>query len=210
MPSLVFLAGPIAGRRYKLADGEYVIGRRSDCQIFVPDMRVSRQHARLIKRNVATLLTRAETERLIDRLRPQQAGLLDELIPNIMTLGEVQKVLQNLLREKVSVRNLEAILEVLADGGRANKNPDHLTELVRQRLGLAICQALADPAGSLYVLTLDPAIEHTITTTLRSAEDKATLVLEPRFAEQMLSRIAAQVEKMMKGNVMPVSGTTPS
>src|SRR5882762_7497439 len=72
----------------------------------------------LIKRNVATLLTRAETERLIDRMRPQQAGLLDELIPNIMTLGEVQKVLQNLLREKVSVRNLDAILEVLADAGR--------------------------------------------------------------------------------------------
>jgi flagellar biosynthesis protein FlhA len=158
----------------------------------------------LVKQNVASLLTRAETERLIERLRSQHAGLLDELIPNIMTLGEVQKVLQNLLREKVSIRSLDAILEVLADAGRANKNAEHLTERVRQRLGLAICQGLADASGSLYVLTLDPAIESTIATSLRTAEDKNALALEPRFAEQVLSRIGAQVERMIKGNVMPV------
>jgi flagellar biosynthesis protein FlhA len=192
-----------------IADSERQAARAAGYTLVDPVTVLVTHLSELIRRNVATLLTRAETEHLIDRLRPQQAGLLDELIPNIMTLGEVQKVLQNLLREKVSVRNLEAILEVLADGGRANKNPDHLTELVRQRLGLAICQALADPAGSLYVLTLDPAIEHTITTTLRSAEDKATLVLEPRFAEQVLSRIGAQVERMIKGNIMPVLLCSP-
>ena len=167
----------------------------------------------VVKQNVATLLTRAETERLIDRLRPQQAGLLDELIPNVLTLSEVQKVLQNLLREKVSIRSLEPILEVLADAGRANKNAESLTELVRQRLGLAICQGLADASGSLYVLTLDPAIESTIATSLRGAvdkaEDKAALALEPRFAEQVLARIGAQVERMIKGNVMPVLLCSP-
>jgi flagellar biosynthesis protein FlhA len=171
----------------------------------------------VVKQNVAALLTRAETERLIDRLRPQQAGLLDELIPNVLTLGEVQKVLQNLLREKVSIRSLEPILEVLADAGRANKNAESLTELVRQRLGLAICQGLADASGSLYVLTLDPAIESTIATSLRGswekagdkAEDKAALALEPRFAEQVLARIGAQVERMIKGNVMPVLLCSP-
>ena len=163
----------------------------------------------LLKQNVATLLTRAETERLIERVRGRQGGLVEELIPNVMTLGEVQKVLQNLLREKVSIRNLDAILEVLADAGRANKSADALTELVRQRLGLAICQGLADASGSLVVLTLDPAIEDSLSTSLRTAEDKAALVLEPRFAEQVLSRIGAQVERMLKSNVMPVLLCSP-
>jgi flagellar biosynthesis protein FlhA len=163
----------------------------------------------LLKQNVATLLTRAETERLIERVRARQGGLVEELIPNVMTLGEVQKVLQNLLREKVSIRNLDAILEVLADAGRANKSADSLTEMVRQRLGLAICQSLADGSGNLYVLTLDPAIESTMATSLRAAEDKAALVLEPRFAEQVLARIGAQVERMIKNNVMPVLLCSP-
>jgi flagellar biosynthesis protein FlhA len=158
----------------------------------------------VIRQHAAALLTRAETERLINRLRPQHSGLLDELIPQVLSLAEIQKVLQNLLKEKVSIRNLEAILEVLADAGRQNKDPEQLTELVRQRLGVVICQSLANRAGELYVLTLDPSVEHTLATSFRSIDEKATLVLEPRFAEQMLTRIAAQVEKMMKSNVLPV------
>jgi flagellar biosynthesis protein FlhA len=81
--------------------------------------------------------------------------------------------------------------------------------MVRQRLGLAICQSLADGSGNLYVLTLDPAIESTMATSLRAAEDKAALVLEPRFAEQVLARIGAQVERMIKNNVMPVLLCSP-
>ena len=93
---------------------------------------------------------------------------------------------------------------MLADSGRQNKDPEQLTELVRQRLGTVICQGLASRGGELSVLTLDPSVEHTLATSFRSIDDKTTLVLEPRFAEQMMSRIASQVEKMMKGNVMPV------
>ena len=113
-------------------------------------------------------------------------------------------MLQGLLREKVSIRNLEAILEVLAEAGRATKNADMLTELVRQRLGLTICQRLADPAGNVSVLTLDPAIESAIAGSLRGGDDKGALVLEPRFAEQLLARIGAQVERMLKSNLVPV------
>ncbi len=158
----------------------------------------------VVRSHAAALLTRAETERLVNRLRPTQASLLDELIPQVLSLGEIQKVLQNLLKEKVSIRNLEAILEVLADAGRQNKDAEALTESVRQRLGTAICQGLAGRGGELAVLTLDPSVEHTLATSLRTIDDKATVVLEPRFAEQMLSRLASQVEKMMKSNVMPV------
>jgi flagellar biosynthesis protein FlhA len=192
-----------------IADVERQTARAAGYTLVDPMTVLVTHISELLKRNVAALLTRAETERLVERLRPQQAGLLDELIPNIMTLGEVQKVLQNLLREKVSIRNLGAILEVLADAGRNNKNAEHLTELVRQRLGTAICQSLADSSGSVYVLTLDPAIEHTITASLRATDEKTSLALEPRFAEQVLSRIGAQVERMVKNNAMPVLLCSP-
>ena len=113
-------------------------------------------------------------------------------------------MLQSLLREKVSIRNLESIVEVLADTGRTQKDTDALTEAVRQRLSVVICQQLANNAGELYVLTLDPSIEHTLASSIRGADAKSTLVLEPRFAEQMLAKIAVQVEKMMTSNVIPV------
>jgi flagellar biosynthesis protein FlhA len=187
-----------------IAEGERAAARSAGYTLVDPATVFVTHLGELVRQNAPSLLTRAETEHLIDRLRAQHAGLLDELIPNVMTLGEIQKVLQNLLREKVSIRNLESILEVLAESARAGKNPEHLTELVRQRLGLAICQSLADPSGNLYVLTLDPAIEHTIASSVRSADDKAALVLEPRFAEQVLARIGAQVERMIKSNAMPV------
>lgn len=158
----------------------------------------------VLRQNSASLLTRAETERLLNRLRPQHAGLLDEVIPQVLSIGEIQKVLQNLLREKVSIRNLEAILEVLADAGRQSKDSEQLTELARHRLGVVICQSLANAAGELHVLTLDPSVEHQLAGSIRAVDQKSSLVLEPHFAEQMLARIAAQVERMMKSNVMPV------
>jgi len=187
-----------------IIDDERQTARDSGYTLVDPSTVLITHLGEVIRQHAAALLTRAETERLVNRLRLQHSGLLDELIPQVLSLAEIQKVLQNLLKEKVSIRNLEAILEVLADAGRQNKDPEQLTELVRQRLGVVICQSLANRAGELYVLTLDPSVEHTLATSFRSIDEKATLVLEPRFAEQMLSRIAAQVEKMMKSNVLPV------
>jgi flagellar biosynthesis protein FlhA len=182
---------------------EEALARHSGYTLVDPTTVAITHLSEIIRQNSAALLTRAETERLINRLRPQQSGLLDEVIPQVLTIGEIQKVLQNLLREKVSIRNLESIIEVLADSGRTVKDTDALTEVVRQRLSVVICQQLANKQGELYVLTLDPSIEHTLASSIRG-DEKSTLVLEPRFAEQMLARIAVHVEKMMKSNVIPV------
>jgi flagellar biosynthesis protein FlhA len=116
----------------------------------------------------------------------------------------VQKVLQNLLREKVPIRNLEAILEVLSDHGAKVKDADALTELARERLGGAICQILANPAGELYVLTLDPAIEQQMLASIRQVEERAALAIEPRLAEQLLRRLAAEAERMLSSDLMPL------
>lgn len=158
----------------------------------------------LLRRHSANLLTRSETNLLIDRLREQNANLVDELIPAVLSPVEVQKVLQNLLREKVSIRHLEAIFEVLADAGRQTKQAELLTEIVRNRLGPAICQVLVGNRGELSVLTLDPAIEQKIAESILTTNDTPRLLLDPRFAEQVLGKLAAQVEAMMKSNSSPV------
>ena len=163
----------------------------------------------VLKQQSAMLLTRAETERLLQRVRQQQPGMVEELTPTVMSVGDVQKVLQNLLREKVSIRNLEGILETLIDMGKNSKDLSYLTELVRQKLGSAICQSLLGDTAALNVLTLDPAIEQNLMQSVRGAELGSTLVVEPRYAEQLLTRLAAQSERMMKANMLPVLLCSP-
>jgi len=164
----------------------------------------------IIKQQAPNLLTRAETDRLVNRVKQEQAGLIEDLIPKIVSLGEIQKVLQALLREKVPIRNMEAILETIADSAVRNKDPDSLTEQVRERLGATICQTLTRSDGDLYVLTFDPAIEQQITSAVRTVDDKSALVLEPRVAEQVLRRLAGEVERMMASNHMPVLLCSPT
>jgi flagellar biosynthesis protein FlhA len=163
----------------------------------------------VLKQQAASLLTRTEAERLLQRVRQQQPGLVEELMPTILSLSDVQKVLQNLLREKVSIRNIELILETLVDLARNSKDLGYLTEVVRQRLGASICQALLGDGTELNVLTLDPAVERTLLDGLRSVENGGNLVVEPRFAEQLLARIVAQAERMMKSNMQPVILCSP-
>ena len=115
--------------------------------------------AELVKRNAYELLTRAETKRLVDRLGESHPKLAEELIPKLMTLGEVQKVLQQLLREGVSIRDLGTILEALVDTATTNKNPVALVEAARQVLGRALIHPLLDDKGSLKVVILDSALE---------------------------------------------------
>ncbi len=164
----------------------------------------------VLKQNAHNLITRAETERLIARVREQQAGLVDELLPKVLSLGDVQRVLQSLVRERVPIRNIDAILEVLADYGAKVKEPESLAELVRERLGRSICQQLVDSQGELQVLTFDPAVEQTLAAAVRSIEEKPTLVLEPRLAEQVLRKLSEEVERMARGNVRPVLLCAPT
>jgi flagellar biosynthesis protein FlhA len=119
--------------------------------------------AEVIKQVAYELLSRHETRRLIDRLSESHPKLADELIPKLMSLGEVQKVLQQLLREQVSIRDLGTILETLVDAAAFNKNPIALVEAVRHSLGRALIRPLLNDKGELQVVTLDSAIEEECT-----------------------------------------------
>jgi flagellar biosynthesis protein FlhA len=164
--------------------------------------------AEVLRREAATLLTRSETDKLLAGVRQSQPTLVEELVPVVMSVGDIQKVLQNLLREKVSIRHMHAILETLADAGRSSKDATQLTEAVRQRLGHAICQSLAGTSSALHVLTLDPAIESRFLQGLHSAAARdggvAGLILEPKALEKFLLHLMQQAERMMKNNLLPV------
>jgi flagellar biosynthesis protein FlhA len=160
--------------------------------------------AEVLRQNAHNLITRAETERLIARVREQQATLVEELIPKTLQVGDVQRILQGLVRERVPIRNMEAILEVLADIGTKNRDVELLNEQVRERLAPLICQQLVDDRGEMHVLTFDPAIEQSLAGAIRAGEEKSSLVLEPRFAEQVLRKISEEAERMARGNLRPV------
>jgi len=115
--------------------------------------------AELIKQNAHDLLTRHETKRLVDRLADSHPKLVEELTPKLMSLGEVQKVLQQLLREQVSIRDLGTILEALVEAAAINKNPVNLVEAARHSLGRALIRPLLNDRGQLNVVTLNRAIE---------------------------------------------------
>lgn len=155
-----------------------------------------------LRQQCAQLVTRAETDSLLDRVREVQPGLVEELVPTILAVVDVQKVFQALLREKVSLVHVEGVIETLADAGRSTKDVGLLTEAVRQRLGGAICQQLMGEAQALHVLTLDPGVE----LRLRSgAGDAAGAVpTDPRFIEQLLARAVVLAEQMARSNLLPV------
>ncbi|MBE1162728.1 flagellar biosynthesis protein FlhA [Dyella acidiphila] len=156
------------------------------------------------KRHAPELLTRAETERLVARVREQQASLVDELIPGVMSYTDVQKVLQQLLREQVSIRNVETILEVLVDAGKTHKQTDDLVERVRERLGPSICQRVSNAQGELHVLTLAPELERAIVTAIRQREGAGALIGDLGQLEALLGGLAKQSEAMMARSHLPV------
>jgi len=142
----------------------------------------------VVRQNAHLLLTRQETKRAIDRLAESHPKLVEELIPKVMTLGEVQKVLQQLLREQVSIRDLGTILETLVDMAPVNKNPILLVEGVRHALGRALVRPLLDERGELKVVTLDRTIEEECSRALtpQPATTTPSTALQPNTARRVL------------------------
>ncbi|MFC5475489.1 flagellar biosynthesis protein FlhA [Paraherbaspirillum soli] len=158
----------------------------------------------VIKTNAAQLLSRSEVVRMLEGVRGRQPGLLEELVPAVLAVSDIQKILQNLLSENVSIRNLDLIAEVLVDVGRHQKDPGLLTEAVRQRIGYTICQALSGAQNALSVLTLEPGLEASIVQNVKASDGAGSYVLEPRMAEQFLMKLMSMAEAMMRQNLVPV------
>lgn len=135
----------------------------SGCAVVEPISVLVAHLAELIKQHAHELLSRSETKRLVDRLNDSHPKLVEELIPKLLTLGELQKVLQQLLREQVSIRDMGSILESLVEAAAVNKHPVSLVEAARQSLGRALIQPLLSEGGELKVVTLDSSLEEECT-----------------------------------------------
>jgi flagellar biosynthesis protein FlhA len=143
--------------------------------------------AEVVKQHAYELLSRQEVKRLLDRLAEGQPKLVEELVPKVLSLGEVQKVLQQLLREQVSIRDLTTILEALLDTAPANKQPVLLVEVARQALGRALVRPLLSEGGGLRVVTLDHALEEELARAFGGAAIPVSSAgMQPPFARRIL------------------------
>jgi flagellar biosynthesis protein FlhA len=149
----------------------------------------------IIKRHASDLLTRADTQHLLDNLKQRNAGLVDEVVPNLLKSGEVQRVLQNLLRERVPIRDLETILETLGDYAPKTKDIEVLTEYVRNSLARTICSQYRDAAGVIHAVTLDPATEDYLQGNIQRLEQGSALALPPDRQAELALKIRKQIEQ---------------
>lgn len=144
------------------------------------------------------VLSRDDIKELVENAKKISPAVVEELIPARIGFGEVQAVVRNLLREGVSVRNMPAILEVIADHVGRTKDPDALTELVRQRLRRALCESHADAGGVVHVVTLDPRIEARLASAVGGASDPESQPVSPAYLQRLIERIAEQLAQGAK------------
>ena len=153
----------------------------------------------LIKRHAHELLGRQEVQNLLDTTAKSYPKLVEELVPGLMSVGGVMRVLQNLLREDVSIRDMRTILETLADHAPKTQDEELLTEYVRQALARQISNRAAGESSLLPVITLDTELEETIQRSVQYSGQGSFLALEPRTAERLLSQLSEQIKQSASG-----------
>ncbi len=152
----------------------------------------------LILSHADELVTREDTQGLLDNLKTSAKTVVAELVPALLSLGELQKVLHNLLRERVSIRNLQIILETLADFAGRTKDTDILTEYVRQALARQICADYKDEEGALRVVTLSPALEQELNDAVQKAEPGRYVPVDPARSEAIAQAAAKALQPMVR------------
>lgn len=162
-----------------------------------------------VKKHAYELLGRQDVKEILDVVRENNAAVVEELVPDLMSVGEVQKVLQGLLREHVPVRDIITILEALGDGARINKDPDFLIEHVRQSLARSICRSLLNAENKLQVITLHPKLEQMLADSIQLTQLGSYPVIDPQLARKVLDSITKTIEKATGRGYAPVLLCSP-
>jgi flagellar biosynthesis protein FlhA len=163
----------------------------------------------VLKKHSAELLGRQEVQSLLDHLSKSYPKAVEELVPNLLSLGVVQKVLQNLLREQVSIRDLLTIVETLADYGTLTKDPELLTEYVRHKLARSFISPYLDDKRVLNLITLGQEVEDTLVRAIHKTEHGAYLSVDPGIADHLVRSVRNAAEKAMTVNLQPILVTSP-
>nr|WP_218652843.1 flagellar biosynthesis protein FlhA [Paenibacillus sp. 79R4] len=164
----------------------------------------------LIKGHAHELLGRQETKALIDNLKENYAVLVDELIPSVLSIGDIQKVLAKLLREKISIRDLVTIFETLADYGTYTKDPEILTEYVRQALSRQITQQYSQQGETMRVITVGPSLEKKIAESVQQSEHGSYLAMDPTSSQTLFQKLSEQVNRLIQSGQQPIVLTSPT
>jgi flagellar biosynthesis protein FlhA len=158
----------------------------------------------VFRRNLHEFLGRQETQDLLDNLSKRAPKAVEDLVPGIMSLGNVQKVLQSLVKENVSIRDMLTIVEALSDYGASIKDPTQLTEYVRSHMGRTIIKPYLASDGSLPIMTLGQNIESTLNNGVRPAEGGGYLALDPGTAQQLIQSVNKTAENVLETDGQPV------
>jgi len=164
----------------------------------------------VIKKYAHELIGRQETKALVDSVKETYPALVEELIPSILGVGDVQKVLAKLLKEKISIRDLVTIFETLADYGKYTKDPEVLTEYARQSLSRQITQQYATSSEPLKVITVSPAVEKKIADAVQQSDQGSYLALDPASSQAIYSRLTEQVNRLVQAGQQPIILTSPT
>ena len=163
----------------------------------------------VFKQNLHEFLGRQEVQALLDNLSQRAPKVVEELVPGVLSLGVLQKVLQNLVRENVSIRDLLSIVECLADYGHSTKDADQLTEFVRQRLARTIIKPYLGTGNLLPIISLSPTIENTFQESIKRTDNGSYLAMEPGTAHKIIQAINKAAEKGIVAEGQPVLLTSP-
>ena len=163
----------------------------------------------VIRQHIAELLTRQDVQNLINNIKDNNSALVDELVPKLLSIGEIQKVLQNLLSEGISIRDLVTIFETLADHASVTRDTDILTEYVRQSLKRAISGKYFSPNEVTNVITLDPVVEQEIMGAVKNTEQGSYLALDPERVKKIIGSLTEQLKKLEDMGRNPIVITSP-
>ncbi|MDF2589405.1 MAG: flagellar biosynthesis protein FlhA, partial [Anaerocolumna sp.] len=163
----------------------------------------------IIRGHIHELLTRQDVQNLINNVQEANATLISELVPKLLGVGEIQKVLQNLLKECISIRDLITIFETLADYAATTRDTDVLTEYVRQSLKRAISNKYFPATEMTSVVTLDPKIEQDIMGSVKQTEQGAYLALDPEKTQGIINSVEEEIQKLENLGKNPIVITSP-
>jgi len=182
---------------------------RAGYTVIEPSAVISTHLAEIVKTYAAELLSRQDVQTLIDNAKTSNEAVITELVPGVLHLGDIQKVLQHLLRERIPIRDMVTILETMADFGARVKDPDQLGELVRSAISRTITRQFIDNDNKLYCITLEPALERTLIETINQTSYGTQLVLDSGTQKQLIDKCQSELDNAMaKGyNAVLLCGT---
>jgi len=162
-----------------------------------------------VKRNCHEILSRQDVQTLLDNLKLTNSTVVTELIPTQLNVGQVQRILQNLLAEGISIRNLASILEKVSDHAHVTKNPDELSEHARRALGSQIVKPFQADNGSLQAITLDPRLEQQIAQGVRQSPTEISLMMDPKLARHVVDTLSQKIQQLLTAGQPPIIMCAP-